>query len=193
MANLTHLPHVRNIKSGINRWDPNHSAVFEVYFTLPAAIQGQFAEDEAILTEQVTDVSGLDQLQKNTPVGKQRFMNVDVSHSSPVIDETRATITIVFNLNLRNVTDNFVLKVLMAWKNLNYNLADGTRTLKNTYVADNLRIAEANRDGTIWRSYVFHDVILGDLTGIDTLNYDDNEARKITAVFVSDFWDDDIA
>ena len=193
MANLTHLPHVRNIKSGVNRWDPNHSAVFEVYFTLPAAIQGQFAEDEAILTEQVTDVSGLDQLQKNTPVGKQRFMNVDVSHSSPVIDETRATITIVFNLNLRNVTDNFVLKVLMAWKNLNYNLADGTRTLKNTYVADNLRIAEANRDGTIWRSYVFHDVILGDITGIDTLNYDDNEARKITAVLISDFWDDDIA
>ena len=193
MANLTHLPHVRNIKSGINRWDPNHSAVFEVYFTLPAAIQGQFAEDEAILTEQVTDVSGLDQLQKNTPVGKQRFMNVDVSHSAPVIDETRATITIVFNLNLRNVTDNFVLKVLMAWKNLNYNLADGTRTLKNTYVADNLRVAEANRDGTIWRSYVFHDVILGDVTGIDTLNYDDNEARKITAVFISDFWDDDIA
>lgn len=193
MPNLTHLPHVRNIKSGVNRWDPNHSAVFEVYFTLPAAIQGQFAEDEAILTEQVTDVSGLDQLQKNTPVGKQRFMNVDVSHSSPVIDETRATITIVFNLNLRNVTDNFVLKVLMAWKNLNYNLADGTRTLKNEYVADNLRIAEANRDGTIWRSYVFHDVILGDITGIDTLNYDDNEPRKITAVFVSDFWDDDIA
>ena len=193
MANLTHLPHVRNIKSGVNRWDPNHSAVFEVYFTLPAAIQGQFAEDEAILTEQVTDVSGLDQLQKNTPVGKQRFMNVDVSHSSPVIDETRATITIVFNLNLRNVTDNFVLKVLMAWKNLNYNLADGTRTLKNAYVADNLRIAEANRDGTIWRSYVFHDVILGDITGIDTLNYDDNEPRKITAVFFSDFWDDDIA
>ena len=193
MANLTHLPHVRNIKSGINRWDPNHSAVFEVYFTLPAAIQGQFAEDEAILTEQVTDVSGLDQLQKNTPVGKQRFMNVDVSHSAPVIDETRATITIVFNLNLRNVTDNFVLKVLMAWKNLNYNLADGTRTLKNEYVADNLRIAEANRDGTIWRSYVFHDVILGDITGIDTLNYDDNEPRKITAVFVSDTWDDDIA
>ena len=193
MANLTHLPHVRNIKSGVNRWDPNHSAVFEVYFTLPAAIQGQFAEDEAILTEQVTDVSGLDQLQKNTPVGKQRFMNVDVSHSSPVIDETRATITIVFNLNLRNVTDNFVLKVLMAWKNLNYNLADGTRTLKNTYVADNLRIAEANRDGTIWRSYVFHDVILGDITGIDTLNYDDNEARNITAVFISNFWDYDIA
>lgn len=193
MAKLTHLPHVRNVKSGVNRYDPNHSAVFEVYFSLPDAIKSQFAEDEAILTEQVTDVSGLDALQKNTPVGKQRFMGVDVSHSSPVIDETRATITVTFNLNLRNVTDNFVLKVLMAWKNLNYNLADGTRTLKSDYVADNLRIAEANRDGTIWRSYVFHDVLIGDITGIDTLNYDDNEARKISVVFVSDYWSDDIA
>ena len=193
MANLTHLPHVRNIKSGVNRWDPNHSAVFEVYFTLPAAIQGQFAEDEAILTEQVTDVSGLDQLQKNTPVGKQRFMNVDVSHSSPVIDETRATITIVFNLNLRNVTDNFVLKVLMAWKNLNYNLADGTRTLKNTYVADNLRIAEANRDGTIWRSYIFHKVMLTGVTGLDSLNYTSNDARILTVTFRADYWDEDLA
>lgn len=193
MTKLTHLPHVRNVKSGVNRYDPNHSAVFEVYFSLPPAIQGQFAEDEAILTEQVTEVTGLDALQKNTQVGKQRFMGVDVSHSAPVIDETRATITITFNLNLRNVTDNFVLKVLMAWKNLNYSLTDGTRTLKNDYIGDNLRVAEANRDGTIWRSYVFHDVIIGEVTGIDSLNYDDNEPRKITAQFVADYWDDDIA
>ena len=193
MANLTHLPHVRNIKSGVNRWDPNHSAVFEVYFTLPAAIQSQFAEDEAILTEQVTQVSGLDALQKNTAVGKQRFMGVDVSHSQPVMDETRATITVEFNLNLRNVTDNFVLKVFKAWKNLNYNLADGTRTLMNDYMGDNLRVAEANRDGTIWRSYIFHDVLIGEVTGIDTLNYDDNEPRKLTVQFISDYWDDDMA
>lgn len=193
MANLTHLPHVRNIKSGINRWDPNHSSIFEVYFTLPEAIKADFTEDEAILTEQVTNVSGLDALQKNTATGTQRFMGVNVSFSNPVIDDTRAVITIEFNLNLRNVTDNFVLKAFMAWKNLNYNLADGSRTLKNDYVADNLRIAEANRDGTIWRSYVFHDVILGDVTGIDALNYDDNESRKLTVVFTSDFWDDDLA
>lgn len=190
---MTHLPHVRNVKSGINRYDPNHSAVFEVYFTLPDAIKGEFAEDEVTLTEQVTTVSGLDALQKNTAVGKQRFMGVDVSFANPVIDETRATLTIEFNLNLRDVTDNFVLKIFQAWKNLNYNLADGTRTLKKDYVADNLRIAEANRDGTVWRSYVFHDVLIGEITGIDQLSYDDNESRKLTVQFVSDYWNDDIA
>lgn len=193
MAQLTHLPHVKNVQSGVNRYDPNHSSIFEVYFTLPEAIKSQFAEDEAILTEQVVSVNGIAALMKNTTVGKQRFMGVDVSHSAPVIDETRATITIEFNLNLRNATDNFVLKLFMAWKNLNYNLNDGTRTLKADYVADNLRIAEANRDGTIWRSYVFHDVFLGEVSGIDSLSYDDNEPRKLSVQFYADYWDDDLA
>jgi hypothetical protein len=193
MAQLTHLPHVKNVQSGVNRYDPNHSSIFEVYFTLPEAIKSQFAEDEAILTEQVVSVNGIGALMKNTAVGKQRFMGVDVSHSAPVIDETRATITIEFNLNLRNATDNFVLKLFMAWKNLNYNLNDGTRTLKADYVADNLRIAEANRDGTIWRSYVFHDVFLGEVSGIDSLSYDDNEPRKLSVQFYADYWDDDLA
>lgn len=193
MARLTHLPHVRNIQVAVNRQDPNHSAVFEVYFTLPDAIRGQFSEDEAILTEQVVSVTGLDALQKSTNVGTQRFMGVNVSHHAPTMEDTRITLTIEFNLNLREVTDNWVLKAFQAWKNLNYNLADGTRTLKRDYVADTLRVAEANRDGTIWRSYVLHDILLESLTGIDSLNYDDNEPRKLTGVFIADSWDDDIA
>ena len=193
MANLSHLPHVKNITSGVNRYDPNGSAVFEVYFTLPDAIKSQFAEDEVILTQQVTEVTGINALQKNTAVGTQRFMGVNVSFANPVLDDTRAEITITFNLNLRNANDNFVLKIFQAWKNLNYNLADGTRTLKADYVADNIRIAEANRDGTIWRSYVFHDVLLEEITGIDSLNYDTNDARKLSVKFRADYWDDDMA
>lgn len=193
MAKLTHLPHVRNIQTAVNRWDPNHSAVFEVYFTLPDAIRSEFAETETILTEQVKTVTGLDALQKSTAVGTQRFMGVNVSHHAPTMEDTRATITIEFNLNLRDVTDNFVLKAFMAWKNLNYNLADGTRTLKSEYVADTLRIAEANRNGVIWRSYCFNDVLLDSITGIDGLSYDDNEPRAISVVFIADSWSDDMA
>lgn len=193
MAKITHLPHVRNVKSGNNRWDPNHSAIFEVYFSLPDAIKSQFSEDEAILTEQVTNVSGLDSLQKMPGVGSQKFYGVDVSFQNPAYDNTYHEITIEMNLNLRNVTDNFVFKVFKAWSKLNYDLMDGTRTLKNDYVADNLRIAEANRDGTVWRSVVFHDILLVSVAGLDTLNYTDSEARKLTCVFRSDFYDEDIA
>ena len=156
--NLTHLPHIKNMKSGMNKYDPVHKSIFEVYFTLPEALQQDFKEDEAILTEQVTSVQGLDILQKTTPAGEQKFFGVTVSFLNPSLDQTAADLTINFNLNLRNVTDNFVLKVFRAWENLSYDISDGTRGIKMDYISDRMRIAEANRNGAIWRSYVFRHI-----------------------------------
>ena len=192
-SNLTHLPHIRNVQSGINKYDPMHSAMYEVYFTLPEAIQSQFKDDEAVLTEQVTEVTGLDALQKTVGAGQQKFMGVDVSFLNPTLDNTYAELTINLNLNIRNATDAFVLKVFKAWEKLGYDLSDGTRTLMADYCTDNLRIAEANRDGTIWRSYIFHKVMLTGVTGLDSLNYTSNDARVLTVTFRADYWDEDLA
>ena len=192
-SNLTHLPHIRNVQSGINKYDPMHSAMYEVYFTLPEAIQSQFKDDEAVLTEQVTEVTGLDALQKTVGAGQQKFMGVDVSFLNPTLDNTYAELTINLNLNIRNATDAFVLKVFKAWEKLGYDLSDGTRTLMADYCTDNLRIAEANRDGTIWRSYIFHKVMLTGVTGLDSLNYTSNDARILTVTFRADYWDEDLA
>jgi hypothetical protein len=192
-SNLTHLPHIKNVQSGINKYDPMHSAMYEVYFTLPEAIQSQFKDDEAVLTEQVTEVTGLDALQKTVGAGSQKFMGVDVSFLNPVLDNTYAELTINLNLNIRNATDAFVLKVFKAWEKLGYDLSDGTRTLMADYCTDNLRIAEANRDGTIWRSYIFHKVMLTGVTGLDSLNYTSNDARILTVTFRADYWDEDLA
>ena len=192
-SNLTHLPHIRNVQSGINKYDPMHSAMYEVYFTLPEAIQSQFKDDEAVLTEQVTEVTGLDALQKTVGAGQQKFMGVDVSFLNPTLDNTYAELTINLNLNIRNATDAFVLKVFKAWEKLGYDLSDGTRTLMADYCTDNLRIAEANRDGTLWRSYIFHKVMLTGVTGLDSLNYTSNDARILTVTFRADYWDEDLA
>lgn len=193
MATLTHLPHLTNIQSGINKWDPSHSSVYEVYFTLPDAIRSEFSEDEVILTEQVTDVSGLDNLVKTTPVSSQKFMGVDVSHLSPNLENTYAEITINLNLNLRNKVDNFVLKVFRAWENLNYNIADGTRTLLADYSSDAMRIAIANRAGDVVRSIVFNRVLLTGVSQIDTLDYTAGEPQKLQVQFRCDYWDDALA
>ena len=193
MATLTHLPHVRNIQTAVNRWDPNHSAVFEVYFTLPEAIQSAFKDEEAILTEQVTQVTGLDALQKTVQAGSQKFYGVDVSFLNPTLETTYAEFTISLNLNIRNATDAFVLKVFKAWEKLGYDLSDGTRTLMVDYCADNLRIAEANRDGTIWRSFIFHKVLLTNVEGLNDLIYTNNEARILNVTFRADYWDEDLA
>ena len=187
---LSHLPHLKNMESGNNKWDPVNNAVYEMYFTLPDAIRSEFAEDEVILTNQVTEVSGLDALQHTTGVGSQKFHGVDVSYHNPMMDTTVADVTVTLNLNLRNVTDNFVLKVFRAWENLNYNLADGTRTLLADYSSDAMRIAIANRAGDVVRSIVFNRVLLTGVSGIDTLNYTDNEPQKLQVTFRCDYWDD---
>lgn len=192
-SNISHLPHIKNMKSGINKYDPVHKAIYEVYFTLPEAIQSEFKEDEAILTEQVYSVSGIDVLQKTTVAGEQKFYGVTVSFLNPTVDTTAADLTIVFNLNLRKVTDNFVLKVFKAWENLSYDLSDGTRGIKTDYISDNLRIAEANRNGEIWRSYIFHHVMLTGVSGLEGLDYTANEAVQLTCTFRCDFWDDELA
>ena len=190
MATLTHLPHVLNVQAGANKWDPVNNAVYEVYFTLPDGIKAEFAADEAILTEQVISVSGLNGLDKTTGEGKQTFLGASVSFQEPVINDTFIEFTIEFNLNLRNKTDNFVHKLFRAWEQLNYNLADVTRTLKSQYCSDSFRVSEANRDGSIHRSFALHHVLLCEVNGADTLDYTNNEARKLSCRFRADYWEE---
>ena len=193
ITNLSHLPHFKNVESGFNKYDPVHKSIFEVEFTLPAAIQSLFKTEEALLTQQVTTVSGLDALQKTTPAGEQKFFGVTVSYLHPVLDTTAAELTITFNLNLKNVTDNFVFKVFKAWENLSYDLSDGTRSIKAGYISDNLRISEANRDGTVWRTYIFHNIMLTGVSGMEDLDYTSTDARTLQCTFRADYWEDEVS
>ena len=193
-GNVSHLPHIMNTKAGIDRQDPMHSAIFEVYFQLPLALKSIFgSEDEHTITEQVTDVDGLDQLQKVVGAGSQKFFGVDVSFLNPTMEQTYCEFTVNFNLNIRNHTDAWLLKIFKAWGNLGYNLQDATRTLMPDYVSESVRIAEANRNGEIWRSYVFHKVMVVNVTGLPSLNYTENEPRKLSVTFRADYWDEDLA
>ena len=58
---------------------------------------------------------------------------------------------------------------------------------------NSMTIAEANRDGTIWRAYSFKDVMLTQIAGLGTLNYTSNEAQTIDVTFRSDYWEEILA
>lgn len=193
IENLTHLPHIKNVKAGIGKQDPVHGSLFEVYIELPSLIASMFKEDAVTLTQQVKTVSGINALQMTTGVGSQRFLGADASYLNPVLDQTFADIDIAFNLNLRDVTDNWVLKIFKAWENLSYDLTDGTRGIKADYISDNVRIAQANRNGMVWRSVVFHNIMLTGLDGLDSLDYTQSEALDLTAKFRADYWEDELA
>lgn len=187
---FSHLPHIQNVTAGREFYDPMHSAIFEVYFALPERLQADFHKDEEILTEQVIQVDGLDALQKTVGAGQQKFMGVDSSFLNPTLDNTYCEFTIQFNLNLRDDNDAYVLKIFKAWEKLGYDITDGTRTLMKHYVSDSIRIAEGNRDGTVWRSFIFRKVMLTDVTGLDSLNYTSNDARTLSCKFRADWWEE---
>ena len=195
MAKVSHLPNIRNVQAAslTNPADPMHASIFEVAFSIPAGAKGVAQTDVAVLTEQVTTVSGLDALQKTPAAGQQKFLGVDVSYLNPTLDNTYADITIELNLNLRNVTDAYVFRVFKEWQKINYDLKTGTRYLMKDYIAPFLAIKEANRDGTVWREVNFQKVMMTSVTGLDGLDYTNNEARKLSVVFRSDIWDENIA
>ena len=190
MAQLSHVPHVRSVEADRNYYDPVNTAIFEVGFTFPGLISSAVSDKITLLTEQVTNVAGLDNLLKTPAAGQQKFFGADVSYLNPTLDNTYAEITIDFNLNLRSVTDNYVLDAFMQWRNLNYNLGNGARYLKKDYVAPYIEIKMANRDGTVWRVVKLWDVMLINITGLDGLDITANESPKLQCTFRSDYWDD---
>lgn len=191
---FNHLPHIQSTEAGRDFYDPMHQSIFEVYFDIPAGLKGTFTqEDFDILTEQVIDVSGLDSLQKTTGAGQQKFLGVDVSFLNPTLDNTYCEFTVNFNLNLRNHNDAYVLKLFRAWGALGYDLTTGTRNLMADYVSDSVHIAEANRDGTVWRIVNFRKVMLIEITGLDALNYTTNDARTLSCKFRADWWIEQLA
>ena len=183
------LPHITNSQAGVNKWDPVHTNIFEVYFSLPEALRTQFGKDEALLTEHVLSIDGLGALNRAPGVSQQKFMGTDRSYINPKLDNTFAEITVKFSLNLRNETDNFIYKLFRAWAALGYNQNTGERHLKKDYCADFLRAAIANRKGDIYHDVVFKDVMIsGDLDGLNTLDYETGDALELTVKFVSDWW-----
>lgn len=188
------LPHIKNSQAGINRYDPVHNNLFETYFTLPEPLRESFAQDEMLLTEHVTKVSGLDALNRAPETSTQKFMGTDRSYINSKLDSTRAEISVEFTLNLRNKVDNYILKLMKAWARLGYNISTGERHLKQDYCADWFRVVMANREGDVFHDIVFKDMMMsGPIDGLGELDYESGEAQTITCKFVSDWWDDTMA
>ncbi len=187
------LPHIRNSQAGVNRMDPLYNNMFEVYFTIPAALQAQYGSDVAVLTEQVQSIDGLGSLEKSPETVEQKFMGTTRTYLQSKLDTTSHELTIKLALNLRNGTDNFIYKLFMAWRNLCYNPATGETTLKIDYVADWLKVVIANRAGDIYRDILYKDIILaGPIESVSTLAYDNTELQELTIKLKSDWADDNM-
>lgn len=196
MAKITHFPNIRSVSAANNYWDPMHNSIFEVVFELPAGIANNkygVGSIVDVLGEQVKKVTGLDALQKTAAAGEQKFFGASASYLNPTLDSTFAELTVELNLNIRNSNDATVFRVFKDWSKLGYDLSNGNRSLMKDYICKSLKINEANRDGTVWRTVTFQRVMLIEVTGLDDLDYTNNEARTLTVKFRADLWDENIA
>lgn len=182
------LPHIQNSQAGVNLYDPVHSNLYEVCFTLPDALKQQFGDDETVLTEHVLSISGLETLDKTPGVVEQKFMGTTRSAVAPKLDSTAHDITVKFSLNLRNGVDNYIWKVFKAWSKLMYDLETGSEVLKKDYCCDWLKVSIGNRVGDVYREIMYHDVMLVDgLSSWSELNYDTNDPLELEVKFRSDW------
>jgi hypothetical protein len=187
------LPHIKNSTAGINlNYEPVNKSIFQVSFDLPNGIKNEFSSDIAILTEHVQKVSGLDQLYKTPETDIQKFMGTSRSYIKPTVGDTHVDFEIEFSLNLRNGTDNYILKLFRAWAALGYDLSSGKRSLKKDYTAPHMVISIANRAGDIFQEIKFKDVMLnGALSGgISELDYTSDDMCTLTVKFRSDYWEE---
>ena len=190
-SQVSHFPHINNIKAAYERWDPMHNSIFEVDFTVPYVMQGEFDQDSLlVLSQQVVSVNGLDGLQKPLTMYTMKYLGVDVAFFNPMLENTGIDFDITFNLNLRNVSDAYVYKLFKQWLRLIYNMATGVVPLIAQAKAESMTILEANRDGTVWRQVVLKNVVITGMQGMNNLDYNSTEPRQLNVNFHADFWDE---
>ena len=191
-SQVSHLPHIKNVKAAIERWDPIYQSIFLVAFTVPPPLIGEYNQDELqILSQQVESISGLDNLNMAVQITTQKYLGLDVAFFNPTIENTGIDFTILFNLNLRDVSDAYVFKIFKQWIRLIYNMSTGVHALKHMCTGQ-MTVLEANRDGTIWRQVVLKNVIPTEVKGLETLDYSSQEIRHLSVTFHADYWDETI-
>jgi len=181
------LPHIQNSEAGRNKYDYVDPSLFEVYFTLPSALQAEFLKDSAVLTEHVTKVDGLKTLDPTVDTVTQTFMGTTRTFFKSKLQSTSHEIGVTLTLNLRNTTDNYIYKLFKAWNMLGYNLSTGEIVNKKDYVADYLMISIANRAGDVYRQVVFKDVMMTMESAFDTLDYTSGDPVELQVKFYSDW------
>lgn len=187
------LPHITNSTAGREKYDVLYKNIFEVQFTLPEAIRPDFGSDEAILTEHVLSINGLENLDKAPEASvTQKFMGTTRTYLAAGLADTSAEITVVLSLNLRNGTDNYIYKLFKAWSKLNYDIATGAKSLKKDYSADWLKVQIGNRAGDIYRQVIFKDVIIsGPINMGGEYSYESPEdILQLEVKFKSDWWEE---
>jgi len=181
------LPHYRNSKAAMNKFEPVFNAQFEILLTPPAAVTGW-----TLVMEQVTKVSGVE-INKQPDQVTQTYKFAKRTFAGGSISDTTVKISLDFEVNLDDSTSAYVYKALRKWSDLIYDPLTGRMGLKKDYVGGPMIINYFNKNGDIFRQVTAPVVFpITPLPAIES-EYTSNDIYKITGFqFQADYWDETI-
>ena len=181
------LPHYRNSKAAMNRYEPIYNAQFEIQLTPPPAVSAW-----SLVMEQVLKVDGIE-TNKQPGVIDQKYKSAKRSFAGGVVEETTNDVAIDFEVNLDDANSMYVYKALRQWTDLIYDPLTGRMGLKRDYVGGPMIINFFNKNGDIFRQVKYPICFpTSPLPKIET-DYSNNDIYRITGFgFRCDYWEETI-
>lgn len=182
---MAKLPHFKNSKAAVNKWEPVYTNLFEVTILPPPSVGGG-----QLLLEHVNSITGLETELGQEPI-EQTFKQAKRSYLSTTPTETVANLTVNFSLNLNDNLEMYIYKTIRDWKRLGYNPTTGEMGLKKDYANAQMIVSMFDRTGEIYWQRTFYDVFVsGDVPSLGELNYETGDPAELEVNFRSDWWED---
>jgi len=181
------LPHYRNSKAAMQKFEPVYNAQFEVLLTPPAAVTGW-----TLVMENVIKVGGIE-VNKVPAVVEQKYKSAKRSFAGGIVDDTSINITLDFEVNLDDSNSAYVYKALRKWCDLIYDPLTGRMGLKKDYAGGPLIINYFNKAGDIFRQVKAPVVFpTTPITPIES-DFTNNDIYRISGFTLrADYWEETI-
>jgi len=139
------LPHYRNSKASMNKFEPVYLSQFEIQITPPPAVA-----DWTLVMENVKKVAGV-QTNALPGVVEQKYKSAKRSYAGGMVDATTNDVSLDFEVNLNDSNSMYVYKALRKWCDLIYDPLTGRMGLKKDYTGGPMIINYFNKNGDIFR------------------------------------------
>jgi hypothetical protein len=184
------LPHYRNSRAAMQKFEPLYKAQFEVLLTPPPAVAGGWT----LVMENVLKIGGLE-VNKQPDVVTQKYKSATRTFAGGAITDTSIKITMDFEVNLDDSNSAYVYKALRKWCDLIYDPLTGRMGLKKDYVGGPLIINFFNKAGDIFRQIKAPVVFPNTpLKGVgEDADFTANDIYQIQGFgLVADYWEETI-
>jgi hypothetical protein len=181
------LPHYRNSKAAMNKFEPVYNAQFEITLQPPPAVS-----DWSLVMENVLKVDGVE-VNRLPEVIDQKYKSATRSFAGGMVTDTFVDIALDFEVNLNEANSMYVYKALRRWCDLIYDPLTGRMGLKRDYTGGPMIINYFNKNGDIFRQLKFPVCFPTTTITPITSDYNDNAIYRIEGFTLRcDYWEETI-